>query len=124
MTAACAIAVVGWRLDLPGASTAGVVCATVLAAVGLVAALRRSPEPARRVATAAAAGALVLAVVVDVLPIRFTYYLYVVADLQRRGDPAAVLAAYEKAEQYAPRGQSRRPQIEALRNRLATRRTP
>ena len=72
--------------------------------------------------TLAAAGALVLAVAVRVLPVRFEYYLYVVADLQRRGDAAQVLAAYQKAEPYAPRGQSRERQIEALRRQLETHR--
>jgi hypothetical protein len=123
MMAACVVAVVGSRLDLPGATAAGFICASVVAVVAVVAALRGSPEPTRRVATAAAAGALVLAVSVNVLPVRFQYYLYVVADLQRRGDPWGVLAAYERAERYAPRGQSRQPQIEALRSRLATSRS-
>ena len=96
-----------------------VICAGALAALGLVAALGTNPEPA---AVAAAAGALVLAVAVRVLPVRFEYYLYVVADLQRRGDAAQVLAAYQKAEPYAPRGQSRERQIEALRRQLETHR--
>ena len=56
-------------------------------------------------------------------PVRFQYYLYLVADLQRRGEPAQVLAGYEKAETYAPAGQSRRRQIEALRSRLASARS-
>ena len=72
----------------------------------------------RHAAVAAAAGALLLSAAVHVWPIRFQYYLYLVADLQRRGEPAQVLAAYEKAEAYAPRGQSRQRQIEALRSRL------
>ena len=88
--------------------------------MGLVAALRDNPERARRVAIAAAAGALALSAAVHVLPVRFQYYLYVVADLQRRGDAGQVLAAYEKAEPYAPRGQSRQRQIEALRSHLGT----
>lgn len=122
LSASCVVALVGFQLDLPGAAAAGLICGGALAVVGLAAALGSNPEPARRVAIAAAAGALALGAAVHVLPVRFQYYLYVVADLQRRGDPAHVLAAYEKAEPYAPRGQSRRRQIEALRSHLETRR--
>ena len=118
-SASCIVALVGSQLDLPGGTAAGLICAGALAALGLVAALGTNPEPA---AVAAAAGALVLAVAVRVLPVRFEYYLYVVADLQRRGDAAQVLAAYQKAEPYAPRGQSRERQIEALRRQLETHR--
>ncbi len=95
------------------------ICAGALAVVGLAAALGSNPEPTCRVA---AAGALALGAAVHVLPVRFQYYLYVVVDLQRRGDPGQVLAAYEKAEPYAPRGESRQRQIEALRSHLGTHR--
>jgi hypothetical protein len=111
--ASCVVALVGFRLDLPGATTAGVLCGIALAAGALSGS---DGARARRRAIAAAAGALVLTVAVHVSPVRFQYYLYLVADLQRRGAPADVLAAYEKAEPYAPAGQSRRQQIEALRN--------
>jgi len=120
LSASCIVALVGIHLDLPGAIAAGLICGGALAVVGLVAALRDNPERARRVAIAAAAGALALSAAVHVLPVRFQYYLYVVADLQRRGDAGQVLAAYEKAEPYAPRGQSRQRQIEALRSHLGT----
>jgi len=98
------------------------ICAGALAVVGLAAALGSNPEPTCRVAIAAAAGALALGAAVHVLPVRFQYYLYVVVDLQRRGDPGQVLAAYEKAGPYAPRGESRQRQIEALRSHLGTHR--
>ena len=117
--AACTVALVAVDLDLPGATTAGVICAAAVLAVAAVAVMVGNPaEQARRASVAAAAGALVLAAAVHVWPIRFQYYLYDVADLQRRGTPAEVLAAYEKAEPYAPAGQSRRRQIDALRSRL------
>lgn len=122
LSASSIVALVGLHLDLLGATAAGLIGGGALAVVGLVAALRNNPEPARHAAIAAAAGALVLGAAVHVLPVRFEYYLYVVADLQRRGDAGQVLAAYEKAEPYAPRGQSRQRQIEALRSSLETHR--
>jgi hypothetical protein len=110
------VALVGVHLDLPGATTAGFVCAAAVLAVAVIAvAVGKPAECPRRGAIASAAGALVLAAAVHVWAIRFQYYLYDVADLQRRGTPAEVLSAYEKAEPYAPAGQSRRRQIEALR---------
>lgn len=112
-SASCIVALVGFRLDLPGATTAGVLCGIALSAVALS---DSDAARARRRAVAAAAGALALTAAVHVSPVRFQYYLYLVADLQRRGAPAQVLAAYEKAEPYAPAGQSRHRQIEALRN--------
>jgi hypothetical protein len=117
--AACTVALVGVHLDLPGATTAGFVCAAAVLAVTVIAvAVGKPAQSARRAPVGAAAGALVLAAAVHVWPIRFQYYLYEVADLQRRGTPAEVLAAYEKAEPHAPSGQSRWRQIEALRSRL------
>jgi len=117
--ASCIVALVGVDLDLPGATAAGVLCSGALAVTGVGAVLGARPERARRVAAAGAMGALALAVVVHVSAVRFQYYLYLVADLQRRGEPAQVLAAYEKAQRYAPPGQSRQRQIEALRMQLA-----
>ena len=121
-SASCIVALVGFHLDLPGATAAGLMCGGALAVMGLVAALGNNAARVRHVAVAAAAGALVLAAAVHVSPVRFQYYLYLVADLQRRGEPRQVLAAYEKAEPYAPRGQSRQRQIEALRSHLETHR--
>jgi hypothetical protein len=112
-SASCVVALVGFQLDLPGAATAGALCGIALAAGALPGS---DGARTRRRAVAAAAGALVLTAAVHVSPVRFQYYLYLVADLQRRGAPAEVLAAYEKAEPYAPAGQSRLRQIEALRN--------
>jgi hypothetical protein len=118
-TASGIVALVGVHLDLPGATAAGFICgAAVLAAAALAVTLGRDAGRVRHAAVAAAAGALVLAAAVHLWPVRFEYYLYLVADLQRRGEPAQVLAAYEKAEPYAPAGQSRLRQIEALRSRL------
>src|SRR2546426_12471798 len=53
-SASCIVALVGSQLDLPGGTAAGLICAGALAALGLVAALGTNPEPARRVAGAAA----------------------------------------------------------------------
>jgi hypothetical protein len=111
--ASCIVALVGTRLDLPGATAAGALCGIALAAAALCCS---DAERTRHRSVAAAVGALALVVAVHVAPVRFQYYLYLVADLQRRGAPAEVLAAYEKAEPYAPAGQSRRRQIEALRD--------
>jgi hypothetical protein len=117
--AACIVTVAGSWLDLPGATAAGALGGMALATMAVS---RSDGARTRHRAVAAAAGALVLVVAVHVTPVRFQYYLYLVADLQRRGAPAEVLAAYEKAEPYAPAGESRRRQIEALR--IAQRTSP
>ena len=111
--ASCIVALVGSSLDLPGATAAGALAGIALVAIALFGA---DAARTRQRAVAAATGALALGAAMQVAPVRFEYYLYLVADLQRRGEPAQVLAAYEKAEPYAPAGQSRRRQIEALRN--------
>jgi vitamin K-dependent gamma-carboxylase-like protein len=123
LSAASVVALVGARLDVPGATVAGAIGAAALALVGILAALGIRPSAAPRTAIAVATGALALAAAVHVVPVRFQYYLYIVADRQRRGgDPRQVLAAYERAERYAPPGESRQRQIEALRRSLVTER--
>jgi hypothetical protein len=49
---------------------------------------------------------------------RWDFYRFLGGDLKTRGEPAAALEAYERGERYAPKGQSRKGQIEALRKQL------
>jgi hypothetical protein len=110
--------VAGSRLDLPGALAACGVAASALTAVSLGAWLVRPSLDPRRwaAATALAAAGMWLAIVLS--PVRWDFYRYLGGDLRRRGEPAAALAAYEHAEQYAPPGASRKSRIVELREQL------
>jgi hypothetical protein len=99
------LALVGHALDLPGAFPA---CCGV-AIIGVVSTRR----PRRAIPIATAAAMLWLAVVVS--GARYDFYRFQAADARRRGDTATALASYLQAERYAPKDQSRAPQIAELR---------
>ena len=108
----------GNALDLPGApeAAAGAVGAILIAA-GFALARRRYATGVRYgLAGAAAAAACVAAV--GMSAVRFDFYRYLGAELERQNDLGGALAAFEKAERYAPEAQSRRAKIEDLRRRL------
>jgi hypothetical protein len=108
----------GNALDLPGAqeAAAGAVAAILIAA-GVALARRRYATGVRYgLAGAAAAAACVAAV--GMSAVRFDFYRYLGAELERQNDLGGALAAFEKAERYAPEAQSRRAKIEDLRRRL------
>jgi hypothetical protein len=50
--------------------------------------------------------------------VRWDYYRYLGGDLLRRNELEAALRVYETGERYAPPGESRASQMEALRRQL------
>jgi hypothetical protein len=119
--------IAGFALDLPGAPEAAAcaAAATVLAA-GVALARRRYPAGARYGLAAAAAAAVCMATV-GASTVRFDFYRYLGADLERQNDLVGALAAFEKADRYTPAAQSRQEQtvtqarrakIEEMRRKL------
>ncbi len=90
----------GVVLDVPGGKAAGMIAALGLAASAAVAMSRKRPRRAgdwgRRAVVAA--GLVTLALVNS--EARFDYYRFVGGDHRRRGELAAALVAYEKANRY------------------------
>jgi Vitamin K-dependent gamma-carboxylase len=109
----------GVALDMPGASRAGAVAALATAVFAALALARQKPRDGTRCALASGAAAALCVITITVSPVRFDFYRYLGGDLERRGELAASLAAYEKAEQYAPPSRSRRKKLDELRQRVA-----
>jgi hypothetical protein len=120
ITAAVALALgmVGYQLDLPGAIGASIASALVLAATVVAITLHEGPAAPRSLALGAGAAAALMWVAIATSQARWDFYRFLGGDLKTRGEPAAALEAYERGERYAPKGQSRKGQIEALRKQL------
>jgi hypothetical protein len=118
---ACAAwALAGAAIDLPGASRAGAAGALATGIFAAHALARGREREGTRCAIASFAAAVACFVTITASPVRFDFYRYLGGDLKRRGDLAAALAAYEKAERYATGDRSRRKELEDLRRRLAS----
>ena len=109
----------GVAIDLPGASRASACAALATVVFAAFARARGRGGDGARCALASGAAAVACAVTITASPVRFDFYRYLGGDLKRRGELAASLAAYEKAEQYAPPNRSRRKELDELRQRLA-----
>lgn len=111
---------VGHALNLPGALAAGVALTIAASAWTLWRSLRRQ-QPADTIAPnlALLCAGLLLWGGVAASDVRFDFYRFLGGDRLRRGELREALAAYEQAERYAPPGKSRRPKINALRERIA-----
>jgi hypothetical protein len=120
ITAAVAVTLgmVGKQLDLPGAITACVSAAGVLALAAVAASLRGRSAEMRSLALGTGAAAALMWLALALSPARWDYYRFLGGDLKRRNEPAAALEAYERGERYAPKGQSRQDQIDGLRKQL------
>jgi hypothetical protein len=112
------LCMVGFQLDLPGAIGASIACAVVLAGAVAALSLREGPAAPRSLALGAGAAAALMWVAIATSQARWDFYRFLGGDLKTRGEPAAALEAYERGERYAPKGQTRKSQIEALRKQL------
>lgn len=109
---------VGHMLDLPGTLTACGLAALAMFATVVVRVVRGDATTARRWILASGGAAACMWLAITIGPARFEYYRFLGGDLRRRGEPAAALEAYLKAERYAREGESRADKIEELRQQL------
>jgi hypothetical protein len=112
------LGMVGKQVDLPGAVTACLIAAGVLAVAAIAVGLRGRATEVRPLALGTGAAAALMWVTMATSQARFDFYRFLGGDLKRRGEPAAALEAYERGERYAPKGQSRQDQIDSLRKEL------
>jgi hypothetical protein len=118
LAAASLLGLVGTRLDLPGAKGVCIVAAVVLGAGALVSSRWRGHVVAQQSAIAAAVAAVVMWAAIVQSTVRYDFYRYLGHDLSSRNEPRPALAAYLKAERYAPPGESRRQQIDELQKKI------
>jgi hypothetical protein len=116
---ACLVLVcVGFMLDLPGAQPAAFIACGSLVLAALLSWLRGHGARAPRLALSVGCAAATMWIAIAASEVRWDYYRFLGGDLNRRGQAEAALAAYERGERYAPKGQSRRDKIVELRRRL------
>ncbi len=115
---ACVVGVVGYSLDLPGSQVGALSAAAIVGAVVGAGFHRTGHAAARRTMLGLGASAAVMWIAVNVSSVRFDYYRFLGGDLRRREQPEAALDAYLKAERYAPPGESRKKDIDALKQQL------
>jgi hypothetical protein len=120
ITAAVALmlGMVGKQVDLPGGMGACLTAAGVLALAAVAVSLRRNALAARPLVLGTGAAAALMWIAIATSQARWDFYRFLGGDLKRRGEPAAALEAYERGERYAPKGQSRKDQIDVLRKQL------
>jgi hypothetical protein len=109
---------VGRQIDLPGALPACLLAAAALVLAAAAASGRGRALDARAFALGAGAAAALMWLSIATSEARFDFYRFLGGDLRRRGDPSGALEAYERGERYAPKGRSRKDQIEQLRREL------
>lgn len=121
-----ALAAFGRLVDLPGSLAAGVITGVVLLAYtarSLRGKVDEQETRARALGHMALAALLAGATMLGVITpseVRWDYYRFVGGEHRRRGEWAEALAAYQKANQYAPLGQNRQRQADEMRQRLET----
>ncbi len=108
----------GYQIDLPGAIGASIAAVLVLAGAVVAMCLRAGPTAPRSLLLGAGAAAALMWASMAASEARWDYYRFLGGDLKRRGEPAAALEAYERGERYAPKGQTRKNEISALRKQL------
>jgi hypothetical protein len=116
--ASLVIGCVGFMLDLPGAKPAALLACASLLLAAAVSWGRGHGERVRMLALSAGCAAATMWIAIAASEVRWDYYRYLGGDLSRRGQAEAALAAYERGEHYAPRGQSRRDKIIELQRKL------
>ncbi len=117
------LVVMGQLADLPGAVAASAIATVVLAvAIGASLAGHASPRASTQAALACLFAGVAITGWLHVTDARFDYYRFAGGDFRRRLDYEAALPAYERANRYAPEGQSRDDRIEEMRERIRDRR--
>lgn len=117
------LVVMGQLADLPGAMMACAAFTGVLVVVaGGAVGARLERADALPFALACTFAGVALSAWVHVSPARFDYYRFAGGDFRRRLDYDAALHAYERANAYAPLGQSRDDRIEEMREQIRQRR--
>lgn len=109
---------IGHMLDLPGTLTACGLAALAMFAAVVVLVVRGDAAAARRWILASGGAAACMWLAITIGPARYEYYRFLGGDLRRRGEPAAALEAYLKAERYAREGESRADKIKELKQQL------
>jgi hypothetical protein len=111
---------VGMTIDLPGAEAACILVGFAGMAFAVVGLIRRDrTADVRAAAVALAIGAAVLAIVVRQTDQRYDYWRFAGGDFRRRGEWAAALDAYTRANRYAPTPEDARTErVEELRERV------
>ena len=112
----------GTLADLPGALPVCVAIGVALMAASVVALVRKEGfAEVRAVALAVLLGAACMLAMLRMGPdVRYDYWRFAGGDFRRRGEWQLALDAYEHANHYAPRGQSRDRQITEMRERIRT----
>jgi hypothetical protein len=112
----------GTLADLPGALPACVAIGVALMATSVVALVRKEGfAEVRAVALAVLVGAVGMLVMLRMDPdVRYDYWRFAGGDFRRRGEWQLALDAYQHANHYAPRGESRDRQIAEMRERIRT----
>jgi len=125
LVAAMVLVVIGFMVDLPGLSaTSWIAALVVLSLPSATVVLGRVPDGRRPGATCLAIVVMAICLtqslrVGDVrLAVQFDLYRKWGADLARLGYLEDALGMYQKAQRYAPSGESRREAIEILERRL------
>jgi hypothetical protein len=116
--AAITLAGVGKLLDLPGALPACLGAGTVCLGLSAWLIQRGRSVAIRPLLLGSGLAAVLMWLAIANSETRWDFYRFLGGDLKRRGEPEAALEAYERGERYAPKGESRRDQIEELRRRL------
>ena len=93
---------VGFTFDLPGAATIGVLAASALVGVTLLAFARGQLQDALRYILATALAGASMWAAIGQSTVRFQYYGLVADHRQLRGDLEGALEAYERAIRYVP----------------------
>jgi hypothetical protein len=115
---ALVVPVAGYLVDLPGSFGGSIGAAgALLAALGFRVA-RRTTDGAREWSGALALGALIMLASIAASEVRFDFYRRLGGVHRRHGNWAEALAAYEKANEYAPEGSDRKDQEDAMRARV------
>jgi hypothetical protein len=118
LAAAGLLLAVGKDIELPGVFAACATLAGLLVGGAAWSAFSRRSQGSRSYPLAAAVAALVMWLAISSSNVRWDYYRYLGGDLLRRNELEAALRVYETGERYAPPGESRASQMEALRRQL------
>jgi hypothetical protein len=116
---ALGMGLVGLLVDLPGVAAACCLMATVQLGWGALLLRASFVGSAQWLCAAGALSTLALAASTMLTEVRFDYYRRAGGELLQMQRSREALAAYQKAERYAPAGKSRRDKLERLEQQVA-----